>query len=71
MCLSGLLGINNIILDSFSALNTCLLNYLSASRKLISWLQPSLNIRHVQQLGNHCMGDGPRQGMEMELGSMW
>ena len=53
-------GINNIILDSFSAFNTCLLNYLSASRKLISWPQPSLSTRH------HCMGDGLGQGMEME-----
>ena len=38
----------------------CLLNYLSASRKLISWPQPSLSTRH------HCMGDGLGQGMEMK-----
>ena len=65
VCLSGLLGINNIILVHSVPSILSLLNYLSASRKLISWPQESeclVSTRH------HCMGDGLGQGMEMEWG---
>lgn len=64
MCTSGLLGIN-IILDSVSALNACLLSYLSASKKLIDSLNTNA---HICQLGNNCLGNGMSQGMEIEQG---
>ena len=49
----------------------CLLNYVSANRKLISCLQSSLSTKmHVQQWGNSSMGDGMSQGMEIDGAGM-